>query len=491
MLAAHFCGCVAAAKSRRWADLFRLTLDHPRTLSLLARASAEGIARRLRQALNYHGGAAPAREPRRHVVLISRQRISGANNGSSAYLLDLAKALRRAGFTIDLICPSVLVMGRWPYLRLAPEMQVFERIRIRGCVQIGRYFIFLNVRNVMAAALVATERVLSKIGFRKGILNLKPAPYNVGAPWYFEDLLYLASNVRQAGVLIADYAFQTHALPYALQPEAKTFVVMHELFSRRAEQFEKLGASDSVPSISEAKELAMLDLADVVVAIQREEADYVRTRLPHRPVVTAPMAADPTAAAQPGSRNALLFVGSSAAANVVGLRWFLDNAWPIVKSADATVELWVAGAVSHALNSADPNVRFFGIVSDLSDLYRDCSVVISPLTAGAGLKIKLIEAMGKGKAIVATSKTVEGVEDWVSSAVAIDNSADGFGRHIVALLSDPGLRSERGRHALAIAQKHFSAEACYGEFVVEVEQALRDCPRFKPDSRAAVSKSMQ
>ncbi|MFD2578376.1 hypothetical protein ACFSTD_06645 [Novosphingobium colocasiae] len=37
--------------------------------------------------------------PRGDVLFVSRQRITGPRNGSSAYLLDLAQAVRRAGYT--------------------------------------------------------------------------------------------------------------------------------------------------------------------------------------------------------------------------------------------------------------------------------------------------------------------------------------------------------------------------------------------------------
>jgi succinoglycan biosynthesis protein ExoO len=50
-------------------------------------------------------------------------------------------------------------------------------------------------------------------------------------------------------------------------------------------------------------------------------------------------------------------------------------------------------------------------------------VVVAPLTAGSGLKIKLVEALSRGKAIVATSVTAQGVEELVRPAVAVADDA--------------------------------------------------------------------
>jgi succinoglycan biosynthesis protein ExoO len=297
-------------------------------------------------------------------------------------------------------------------------------------------------------------------------LNLRRAPYAIAAPWSIRDLLYLAAHVRPAEILIADYSFQAAALPYALLPQARTFVVMHDLFFRRTEQFRERGATDSVAIVSEHEELAMLGLADVVIAIQQDEAAHVRRCLPRQRVVVAPMATHVIGAPQPGTVPALLFIGSSAAPNVLGLRWFLASIWPRIRNAHAAAELWVVGGVCRLVDAHDPKVRFFGMVRDLGRVYRDAAVVICPLTVGSGLKIKLIEAMGRGKAIVATSVAVEGVREWVQPAVVVEDAPERFAAEAVALLNDPALRRERAERAQAVAAARFSPDACYRDLLV-------------------------
>jgi succinoglycan biosynthesis protein ExoO len=262
-------------------------------------------------------------------------------------------------------------------------------------------------------------------------------------------------------VLIADYAFLTEALPYALRPDARTAVVMHDLFSSRPAQFARTGTTDSVTLLDEASEMRLLGQAEAVLAIQAEEAEAVRRHLPSTRVIVAPMAAEPVAAAQPGEGTELLFVGSGTAPNVAGLQWFLDAVWPAIRRGAPAATLSVVGTVGRAIAAAPEGVQLLGRVAELGPLYARAAVVISPLHAGSGLKIKLVEALAQGKAVVATTVTTQGVEALVAGAVAVTDEAGGFAAAVLALLADPALRQARGAAALAVAREAFSPAACH------------------------------
>jgi succinoglycan biosynthesis protein ExoO len=90
------------------------------------------------------------------------------------------------------------------------------------------------------------------------------------------------------------------------------------------------------------------------------------------------------------------------------------------------------------------------------------------LRVGSGLKIKLIEALGQGKALVGTSKTLQGVQNLLASSVRIENTAEGFAVAVATLLGNVAARSELAARGLEVVARHFSAEACYSEFVNEV-----------------------
>jgi succinoglycan biosynthesis protein ExoO len=292
------------------------------------------------------------------------------------------------------------------------------------------------------------------------------------------DQLFIARHAPIPGdFLIADYCFLTECFPFALRPEAETAVIMHDRFSSRAWQFRHTGKTDSVASLGEAEEVQRLASADTIVAIQAEEGEWVRRRLPDRNVLVAPMAAYPVAAPQPGRGDRVLFVGSAAAPNVDGIKWCLETSWPLIRRCKPDAVLYVAGAVCSALGPAPAGVKFLGFVDNLAPLYAEAGVVISPLRVGSGLKIKLIEALSHGKALIGTSKTLEGVEPLLADSILLAETPEDFATAVSELLDDPTRRCELATRALEALARHFSPQACYGAFVDQILGSRQTIPR--------------
>ncbi|MFN3746399.1 MAG: glycosyltransferase [Hyphomicrobiaceae bacterium] len=461
--AAAFSAIVAALKAGRPSEACGLALRNPRALPLLAMP----VVTRLRKVLSFKSGSA-AKCQGKQICLISRQRLIGNTNGSSTYVVALTTALRGAGHKITLISPSVATFGRWPFLLLRPEMDVFDAIHIRGAWRIGaRLRIAKDPRIALAAASAIASRWARRVGLRIPSWD-QPAPYAIAAPWRREDQLFIARHAPPGTqIVLADYAFTTPAIPYALAPSAPSAVIMHDFFSERAKRFQDQRLSDSVARLDQACELKLLRQADAIIAIQRQEAAEVARLLPDRRVIVAPLACRVVDRPQPGDPRTLLFVGSNTAPNVIGMKWFLQFVWPTIRRELPDCRLRVAGSVASGFLDAAPGagVSFLGMVADLDPLYAEAGVVISPLTVGSGLKIKLIEALGQGKAIVATSVTTEGCEDAVIEAICQRDDAGAFADAVVQLLTDGALRLVKATQALDVARHLYAPEATYGELL--------------------------
>lgn len=446
---------VGAMKRRDWRSALALAIRRPDVTALLRQPVIDRLQRQRARRRE-----TPVAGPRQ-VCVLSRQRIIGNSNGSSVYLLGLCNSLHHLGYQVHLLGPAPSVFGRWPVLRLRPETRIFHSIQIRRALHIGRWLVATDPVTWRRAGVGILGRLASRLGIAAPGLN-QPAPYSISQPWTREDCLFVARHGRDiADVVIADYAFQTAGIAYVLRPDALSLVIMHDLFSSRTAQFSGLGARDSVATLDRSEEMRLLGQADIIVAIQPAEAAAVRASLPDHQVIVAPVAVDPVAEPQPGSGHSLLFVGSNTAPNVDGLRWFVEAVWPDVRASVPDARLDVAGTVCGTLTPVPDGVRLMGSVRDLAACYRDAAVVISPLRAGSGLKIKLIEALGFGKAIVATPVTLQGVEDSAGGVVAVADAAPDFAAAIITLLTDERLRMARATAALELAREQYSAAACH------------------------------
>ncbi len=401
------------------------------------------------------------------VVFISRQRLVGATNGSSAYLLALAQAVRDSGLKPHLVQPSPSLFGRTPFIKLRSEMDVFSSIRIRGSIRFARWQFAYDPIIWLRALHGVASRLANKAGFARGWLAERKAPYAIATPWTFKDRLFVAQYARGAEppcAVLLDYFFQAEALPYLMEPAVRSAIIMHDRFSARDEQFTAAGQKDSVVAIDQATEIAGLMQADAVIAIQKDEADFVRANVHGTIPILAPMSAKIVNAPQPGSSHEVLFVGSNTAPNVHGLNWFVETVWPIVLAACPDAILLVAGKVADAITIHRPDVRILGLVDDLAPLYTSAGVVISPLMQGSGLKIKLIEALAHGKATVVTSVTLQGVTDLLKDAVLLADEPVAFAKAIIALLQDGQVRAELAAKALDAASQNFGPKKAFAEF---------------------------
>lgn len=419
-------------------------------------------------------GQMPSPNTKGHVLFVSRQRIVGRTNGSSAYLLDLAAAVRHAGYTPHLVQPSPDLMGRWPIMRLRSEMDVFETHVIRGVSVIARWVVSHDLRVSLTAVRAVASRLGRKLGFEHRWLSDRPRPYAIGARWTPDDRKFVSRyGVRNADIVIADYAFQAEAID--LLPCRPSAIIMHDLFHNR---HAPSGGQDSVSRLDRDTEIALLSKADAVVAIQSAEAHFLADHVPSVRPILAPIAAHPVDQAQPGNGKRLLFVGSNTAPNVIGLEWMLQEIWPLVRQSSPQHRLDVIGSVNAAFPQNGPSgVTFHGMIDDLTRFYAQAGVVISPLTFGSGLKIKLIDALSKGKAIVATSVTLQGVEHECAGSVLLADEPADFA-HAILQMADDDRRAAFAEASLEVARKHFSPQRCHAQFIAWLDD---NCPPTSND----------
>jgi glycosyltransferase involved in cell wall biosynthesis len=141
-----------------------------------------------------------------------------------------------------------------------------------------------------------------------------------------------------------------------------------------------------------------------------------------------------------GEPDRVGFIGSlDFLPNQDAVKWILDELWPRVLSEIPHARLTIAGSAPPAWLSEKArarNVELRGNVADAAEFTRSNAVVIAPLFAGGGMRIKVLEAMALGKAVVATTIGAGGIDVEHERDILIADDAKTFAEAVVRLLRD-------------------------------------------------------
>lgn len=383
---------------------------------------------------------APARSP---LLFFSPLLAMPDQHGGCVYPYALLAELHRQGVAIDYAWLGA-PLGQRRVMRDPLTSQFVRRGWVRGASRLGGFL------------------VPDSLGGWFGGANADDAPAGEHLPTPKEQAF--ATNVIRETGATAVLIDGTPTLPILDRLTARersrlrVGVLTHNLNSRRTDLYRTHGQKLDFLPMTAAEETALLARADLVVAIQEREADAFRAMLPQRRVVTVPMPVQPAPLSLerevPGR---CVFVGGFSGHNIEALHWLLQDIWPRVRAAHPAAELAVAGTVCQAVPTAPAGVRLMGPLAELDAFYAEAAVSLVPLPMGTGLKIKLVEAMGRGRAVVTTAAGAEGFAELEAGEIAVvAEQADEFADAVVRLLADPNWRGAVARRQLAWIERQLA-----------------------------------
>jgi glycosyltransferase involved in cell wall biosynthesis len=167
-----------------------------------------------------------------------------------------------------------------------------------------------------------------------------------------------------------------------------------------------------------------------------------------------PRAMDPL----PDVRTVVFFGLLSYFPNVDGVTHFVQEIWPRIAEANPKARLKIIGgqAPRSLLALARPGVELTGFVSDLRPHLAEAAAVVVPLRLGGGTRLKIVEAMAMGKAIVSTTLGAEGIEAVQGCDLLIEDQPAAFADAVNRLLAEPGLAARIGQSARRLAVQQYA-----------------------------------
>lgn len=156
--------------------------------------------------------------------------------------------------------------------------------------------------------------------------------------------------------------------------------------------------------------------------------------------------------------------------------WFDQQVFPEVIRAEPEVVLDLIGKADHHMKLEHlSNIRVHGFVDDVRMLIEKAAIVVVPIRIGGGTRLKVLEAMSMGKAIVSTSVGVEGIKVEHRKNVLLADSPSDFVSCIHELLNDTDLRQRLGQAARDLVVTEYKWQAIGSSLLVAYEEAVALC----------------
>ena len=205
--------------------------------------------------------------------------------------------------------------------------------------------------------------------------------------------------------------------------------------------------------------------ADAVLACSQVDAQGLRELVPDCNVHVVANGVDletnrPAAHAPDAER--LVFVGQMGwFPNRDGVDWFLREVFPRILARRPTARFELVGKAEGFEVPANvrANVDLAGFVDDLRPHVHDASVYVVPLRAGSGTRLKVLEAMALGKAIVTTTIGSEGIALRHGRSALYADDAEAFAESVLSLLQSPERTTALGIQARRLAEDEYGWDA--------------------------------
>jgi GT2 family glycosyltransferase len=249
--------------------------------------------------------------------------------------------------------------------------------------------------------------------------------------------------------------------------KGKTIYYGHDLgYLRLEEEIEREGKTElkTLAKKTRADEDFMYSNVDHALMISYDEIKYLekstKTPLHYIPPYFFDIAPETAGYKE---RKGILFVGGfHHPPNQDAMKWFMSEVYPSIQTAG--IELTIVGSempefvLNYGKQFDSVTVRPDVSIKELEELYSAARIAVVPLTSGAGVKGKVIEAMAKGVPLVGTSKAFEGLNKSGTFLYQDLDRADMFAAEVVKLYNDKAYWEQLSAFGKSYVQQYFNRQ---------------------------------
>ncbi len=259
----------------------------------------------------------------------------------------------------------------------------------------------------------------------------------------------------------------------------RRLVIAREARAFRRYEAAMLRAYDAILTVTDEDRDLLLGLGvrDQESGVRGQESE-VRFQLPDTKFTVIPICVAPEAV-QPVQRTIQIGNPQSAIGNpptilhlgtmfwppnVAGVLWFAREVLPRVHAEVPHARFVVVGKNPPAELrdlAADPRVEVTGYVADATPYLAAADVFVVPLSAGGGMRVKILDAWLWGLPVVSTPIGAEGIHLRDGENILIAGDGDAFAAAVVRCLTDPALNTRLRAAGRAWVERTYAWQTVY------------------------------
>lgn len=220
----------------------------------------------------------------------------------------------------------------------------------------------------------------------------------------------------------------------------------------------------------------VINLFDGIATITNQDEVYLKAIGCKAPLTYVPFGIDITTyqPKETGHPNTLFYIGAlDWLPNLQALDWFLKNVWNTIHAKFPDAEFHIAGRnmPDSLRNSHYPGAVFHGEVENAKTFIQDYDILLVPLLAGSGVRIKIIEGMAMAKPIITTSTGIEGIECGQGQDIMIADTPEQYIAAITRCLTGDDFKKMLSKNARKFVEKNYTITAAT-ETIIEFYTTL-------------------
>jgi glycosyltransferase involved in cell wall biosynthesis len=199
---------------------------------------------------------------------------------------------------------------------------------------------------------------------------------------------------------------------------------------------------------------------DAIAAISFEDTSRYEILNCTPPLKTIPFGIDldkyPFKENEKSIPNSIFHIGSMDwEPNKEAINWLLDDIWPQLEHLDVSLHLAGRKMPGYVSQQANEKLIVHGEVESAVQFMATHEIMIAPLLSGSGMRVKIIEAMGMGKAVITTKIGAEGIFYKQGDNIIIADTAEDIVTAIKELIANPSEIKRIGNNARKLIESHY------------------------------------